>query len=428
MPNLAPVAGSGIPWGEEVLNIAKPAQPNRDWANRPATRNLLPIFDLIPKPVLLVDAESGQIVDCNQALTRLLSKNVESIMGSQLISLWPPEYALQQRETVQNALRDEAVTPLLDFALDSGRRLRAKASICGFFFQNHPLVMIALDDRTHPTSQQATPADASENCPERRRLENLRIIAGGIAHNFNNILMSILSYATLGRQKLGDADSETVDCFRKIEGAALRAGELSRRFLLAGIHTSGALREQQVNDLIHSLADPLRSLAGNRAEIRYKLSQDIPLLAVDKTRLSYVLTCVVQNAVEAIHSTVGLIQIRTFTSGFNDERRLEGFVTPSCPEGPCVVIEVSDNGIGIAPEHLQRIFEPFYSTKFVGRGLSLAEALGIVCSHKGAIQVVSHLRAGTLFRIYLPVLEDVRKSLFLSDIFQPPKQSANPGH
>lgn len=405
MPNLAPIAGSGVPWGEEVLHIATPSPQNREWANRPAARGIVPVFHLLPKPMLVVDAESGQILDCNPALARLLARDPEVILGGQLASLWPPERTPPQREALQRALRDDTHTPILEFALDSGRRLAVKVTACGFFLQNHPLLLLALDGYVEP-SFTVRPQVETFLRDERRRLENLRVIASGLAHNFNNILMSILSYAALGRQKFAGHEAG-LDCFRKIEEAAMRAGELSRRILVAGVRGPSDIHECSLNELVRSRLESLQTLAGEKVHINVKLGPDVPVLPLDQAKIAHVLTSLVQNAAEAIHTSVGLIQIRTFTSGYYDERRNEGFITPTIPVGPCVVIEVSDNGIGIAPEHLPRIFEPFYSTKFVGRGLSLAEALGAVCAHQGAIQVVSHLGAGTQFRIYLPVGEHV---------------------
>ncbi|NBV25310.1 MAG: PAS domain S-box protein [Proteobacteria bacterium] len=237
---------------------------------------------------------------------------------------------------------------------------------------------------------------------ETQKLESLGVLAGGIAHDFNNLLTSILGNASLARLDL-PPHSPADQSLERIETASLRAADLCKQMLAyAG---KGRLVVQPVNltRLVQETAHLLQVSISKRAVLKFDLAQNLPAVMVDASQLRQIVMNLVINASEAIGERSGIIALSTglvrADRGYLADTRLAG----DLPEGDYVFLEVSDTGCGMTPEIQARIFEPFYTTKFTGRGLGLAAVLGIVRGHRGALMVDSVPGKGSTFRLLLPV-------------------------
>ena len=230
------------------------------------------------------------------------------------------------------------------------------------------------------------------------------MLAGGIAHDFNNLLTGILGNAALAQTGLSP-DSPTHHCLREIETAALRAADLCRQMLAFSGKGRFVMEAVRLNALVEEMAQVLKASLSAKIDVQLSLNRDLPFIRADANQLRQVITNVILNAAEAIGDKNGIIAISTNLNSLTQAELAQAVGPVDLTEGQYIVMEIRDNGCGMSAETLKKIFDPFYSTKFVGRGLGLAAVLGIVRGHQGAIQVRSEDGHGTTFRVFLPPSE-----------------------
>ncbi len=236
-----------------------------------------------------------------------------------------------------------------------------------------------------------------------QKLESLGVLAGGIAHDFNNLLTAILGNADLALSTLAE-DAPARPMLREIEKAARRAAVLCRQMLAYSGQGRFVVRPIDLSRLVDELTGLLESSVSKGTALRIRLAPDLPPVEADVSQMRQVVVNLVVNASEAIGEKSGTIVV---TTGIAD-CRLEDLSNPdlgeSLPEGRYAYLEVSDDGCGMDRETIGRIFDPFFSTKFTGRGLGLPAVLGIVRGHRGTIRVDSESGRGTTVRVLLPAL------------------------
>ena len=240
-----------------------------------------------------------------------------------------------------------------------------------------------------------------ENLQQTQRLEALGVLAGGVAHDFNNLLTGILGNASLARERLPEGSS-LHELLRPIEKSAEHAAQLCQQMLGYAGRGGPPRGAVDVNRLIEDAADLVRLSASRKAALRSELAAGLPPVEADPGQLRQVLLNLVQNASEAFGAKGGTITVRTGGGSTTAEKAGPGQWSGGPPAGPHVWVEVADTGCGMDGPTLARVFDPFFSTKFTGRGLGLAAVRGIVEAHRGAIRVTSEPGQGTAFRVYLP--------------------------
>jgi PAS domain S-box-containing protein len=241
----------------------------------------------------------------------------------------------------------------------------------------------------------------SEQRHEVQKVESLAVLAGGLAHNFNNLLTTVLGYADLAEWQL-PAGSPLRAYMQNIGQAARRAAGLCQQLLA---YAGKVPLAQEVLDLVRLLRDSepaLRALLPVGAQLSVDLPPEMLLVAGDAGLLRQVLLNLVQNAAEALGELPGQITVRLASRHLGPDELAGLQVGSDRPPGEYAVLEVSDTGCGMDEATRARIFEPFFTTRFTGRGLGLAAVLGIVGAHKGAVDVVSAPGQGSTFRLFLP--------------------------
>jgi PAS domain S-box-containing protein len=229
-----------------------------------------------------------------------------------------------------------------------------------------------------------------------QKLESLELMAGGIAHDFNNLFQGLLGNLELARMDVSE-DSRAGICLQRMGEILARAARLSGEMLLYSGRSH--LRHEPLD--LRLLAS---QAAGGRAQL--DLDGDLPSLEGDPVQIGKLLAILVENAAEAGGSEAARLSLRRVDLGAGD--LAEGYWPEPGRPGPVVRIEVVDRGPGVPPEVMRRMFDPFYSTKAMGRGLGLPAALGILRGHQGRIQVISRPGQGTRVRVYFPVRESSR--------------------
>ncbi|MER3408843.1 MAG: hypothetical protein C4306_01780 [Thermoleophilia bacterium] len=232
-----------------------------------------------------------------------------------------------------------------------------------------------------------------ESLRQAQKMEAIGRLAGGIAHDFNNILLAIKAEAWLLSAQLAPEAKER-ELVQAIDDAAERASTLVRHLLAFSREQSWQRELLDPSAVVASLAEMLEPLIGEDVELELELDRDPGLVHMDRAQLEQVVMNLVVNARDAMPGggrvTVAVRPVRAFAEGGQAE-----------PAG-FVVIEVTDTGVGIAPEDQARIFEPFFTSKSDGSGLGLAIVHGIVTRMGGRIEVRSAPGSGATFSVYLP--------------------------
>jgi len=239
---------------------------------------------------------------------------------------------------------------------------------------------------------------------ERRKFESLTVMAAGIAHDFNNLLTAILGNAGIARAALA-AGGEAVQALEDIEAAARRAAGLVRQMLdFAGVGEPAQGR-CDLNAVAQEAAAIIRGTLGPELRLVLELASEPGIVRGEENALSRVVVNLLTNAREALAGGRGRVTIRTGTAELSAEQlAAEGWTPAGAVEpGRFGIVEVEDTGPGIRAETLGRIFDPFFSTKFAGRGLGLASVLGIVRRHGGGVRVRSTVGIGTCFTVAIPL-------------------------
>jgi len=234
------------------------------------------------------------------------------------------------------------------------------------------------------------------------KLESLGIMAGGVAHDYNNLLQTIMGNMELVRKNL-PPDSEP----EKLIDSALVAGKRAAHLtgLLLNYVGSGLISRMKLdlNGIIRESSDMLAIAATQDVSLEQLLSAELPPIMADEAQLQQVVLHLVANAAESIGKRPGFIRIATGSIDC-DQTALAASLIDAKPElGRFVFLDVSDNGCGMGEETVSRLFDPFYTTKCIGRGLGMSAVMGIVRKHGGAIFVKSKPGSGTTVRVLFPV-------------------------
>ena len=244
-----------------------------------------------------------------------------------------------------------------------------------------------------------------EQIEQSQRLESLGVLAGGIAHDFNNILMVILGCAELAQRQL-PASAPACESLAQINTAAHRATDLCRQMLAYAGKSTITMERVHLGELVEEMGHLLKSSVSKKALLNVHVAHHLPGVHADKSQLRQVIMNLIINASDAIGERSGVISVSVGATRCDDEYLRSTELHAELPPGLYLHLEVADTGCGMDAETRARMFEPFFSTKFPGRGLGLAAVLGIVRSHHGALKVYSEPGKGTTMKILLPALDE----------------------
>jgi PAS domain S-box-containing protein len=234
---------------------------------------------------------------------------------------------------------------------------------------------------------------------ETQKLESIGVLAGGIAHDFNNLLTGILGNMSLAMEQVPPGDP-----VRELLGRSLRsserAAELVRQLLAYAGKGRFIVEPIDLSALVRELSPLLMTSIPKPVRFELELAAELPLIEGDFVQIEQIVINLATNAAEAIGNRAGTVLIRT---GVRDVVAQNGELAP----GRYVYLEVRDDGCGMDKATQAQIFDPFFSTKFTGRGLGLAAVSGIVRGHCGAIHVTSEPGKGSTFEVLLPAASRV---------------------
>jgi len=315
-----------------------------------------------------------------------------------------------EREAVQTSL-DNAVKGIAPHDLDH-RIIRPDGEVLWV----HAQAEMVRDADGNPQTLLGTVIDITtrKEAEERRRelevriqrakkLEYLGALTSGIAHQFNNLLVGILGSASLAIEEV-PVDSPARKTIRTIEEAADRAADLVSMLLAYAGKGRFHVESVDLAATVRETAELLESAVSNRTILNFDLDESVPPVEADPAHVRRIIASLVANASDALGEDGGTISIATGSRTCGPEELEAPYLDYEPSAGLYSFIEVSDNGEGMDAETRERLFDPFFSTRFAGRGLGLAAVLGIVRRHKGAIKVCSEQGVGTRLTVLLPAI------------------------
>jgi two-component system, cell cycle sensor histidine kinase and response regulator CckA len=250
-------------------------------------------------------------------------------------------------------------------------------------------------------------AGVAEDVTERRaveasmqhtqKLESLGVLAGGIAHDFNNLLVGILGHAELAEQS--GASGEHV---RQIQAGAEHAADLCRQMLAYAGHGNYEVTRVDLRGVVSEIGGLIEASVAKGAALVRDFPEHLSPVQGDAVQLRQVLLNLVTNASDALDGRPGTIHLRLSEEDLEPEALRTSYLDDDLPGGRYVRLMVEDDGVGMTEETRAKLFDPFFSTKFTGRGLGLATLLGIARAHRAAIQVESEPGRGTRFSLLFP--------------------------
>jgi len=237
---------------------------------------------------------------------------------------------------------------------------------------------------------------------ESQKMEALGYLAAGVAHDFNNLLTVVIGNASLLLESLPENDLGS-SLLKSVISGGERAAELTRQLLAYAGKGRYYVERVQLSEVVMQSAKLVHLSFPVQVQLRLDLDKNLPLLLADPSQIQQIVKNLVINAAEAIGDAAGVVLVRTGMQTVTDPLLPDLFLDEKLTPGEYIFLEVSDNGLGMDKQTIQRIFDPFFSTKFLGRGLGLAAVLGIVRQHRGAVQIHSVPGRGSSFRVLLSV-------------------------
>lgn len=242
--------------------------------------------------------------------------------------------------------------------------------------------------------------ELEERISQAQKLESLGVLAGGIAHDLNNILTPVLGYSDLAGEMLPPG-SPAGPLLEQIASHARRAADLVMQILAYAGKGRFVVGPLDLSALVREAAGSLALGISDRVELRFQFASELPPIEADATQLRQVLANLASNAYESITER-GTITIRTFSTTIDPGTLWSTHRKQHLPGGAYVGLEVTDTGHGMAADVMAKIFDPFFTTKFTGRGLGLAVVQGIAHGHRGLLEAQSEPGRGSQFRLLLP--------------------------
>lgn len=346
---------------------------------------------------ILVQSLDQQILFWNKGAERLYGWKREEVLGKKADELLTHEDMIPQLQEAQNkvALQSNWSGELHQIGKDSKEIIVASRWTLVQNFRDTPKsILVVNTDITEKKKLEAQFLRA-------QRMESIGTLAGGIAHDLNNVLAPIMMAAQLLELKLTDEHSQ--EWLEIIENNAKRGADLVKQVVSFARGINGARTQIQIRHIISEIRQIVRETFPKSIEFTTDVSQELWMVLGDMTQLHQVFMNLAVNARDAMPNG-GSLRFSA-TNIFLDECYADSNIEAKV--GSYILVNVKDTGTGISPEILDRIFEPFFTTKELGKGtgLGLSTVIGIIQSHGGFVKVLSELGKGTEFKVYLPALE-----------------------
>jgi two-component system, cell cycle sensor histidine kinase and response regulator CckA len=344
--------------------------------------------------------DQGIILECNQGLSEMTGYSEAELIGMDGLLL----LAERSRNTVRQNILAGYERPYEVIGL---RKNGTEFPVClearNIPYKGKSVRTVEFRDISESRRAEEARKTLQDQLTQAQKMESVGRLAGGVAHDFNNMLSVILGHAELAMEQITPSHPLFAD-LREINNAANRSADLTRQLLAFARRQTVSPKVLDLNATVEGMLKMLRRLIGEDIDLAWLPARSLWPVKVDPSQIDQILANLCVNARDAI-AGIGMITIETGTIFFDNDycTRHPGFVP-----GEFVMLALSDNGCGMDEETLRNIFEPFFTTKGVGEGtgLGLATVYGIVKQNNGFINVYSEPAHGTTFKLYFPRAEE----------------------
>jgi two-component system cell cycle sensor histidine kinase/response regulator CckA len=359
-------------------------------SGREAELQLSRLFNTAPIAIAHID-RTGRVANANVAFLKLSSF---AKRGAPLTDLAAEPYRSAIMDSLRQAYRRGGLIPPVDIAL-AGEQSRTVqiffAPAASELGESAPTLIYAVETTEHRALE--------VQLAQSQKMQAIGQLAGGVAHDFNNVLTAIIGFSDLLLARHRPTDPAFADIMN-IKQNANRAANLVRQLLAFSRRQTMRPEILSLTDAISDLGNLLGRLLGEKVGLKVIHGRDVGLVKIDVNQFEQVVVNLAVNARDAMPSG-GTLTVRTANVTVDESRSISPDLMPP---GEYVLCEIEDTGVGMAPDVLEKIYEPFFSTKEVGKGtgLGLSTVYGIVKQTGGFIFCESEVGRGTKFRIYLP--------------------------
>ncbi|MBN1343085.1 MAG: PAS domain S-box protein [Phycisphaerae bacterium] len=354
--------------------------------------------------IYTVDIKTGRITSVNRAVEAILGYAVEEVVGVNI-----DNYLTERQRELSNAAGRQKLEGMphtryeIEVPAKDGHVVPMEINSWLLHEYGQPVAFQGVArDITQRKRAEAERQRLDVKIQQAQKMESLAVLAGGVAHDFNNLLTSVLANASF---LLGDVppDSPMREPLEIIEQSAHQASELTNQMLAYSGRGAFIIERVDLSRLVQDMKHLLKSIVPKGGRLAYDLADDVCAVEADPSQLRQVLMNLVINASEAISGGPGTITVSTGCLEADRSYLDRALLDPGdLPEGAYSYLEISDTGCGMGEDTMAKIFDPFFSKKFTGRGLGLAAVSGIVRGHRGTIAVTSQPGHGSTFRVLLP--------------------------
>ena len=340
--------------------------------------------------------DKGVIIDCNQGLSTITGYSVTELIGMNGLLL----IAEKSRSYVMDQITSGYEKPYEATGLrKSGEEFPMRLEARNVPYKGKIVRTVEFRDITEQKQIEINREKLQAELIQAQKMESVGRLAGGVAHDFNNMLGVILGYSELALESAGE-DNSINFALLEIQQAAQRSADLTRQLLAFARKQTIVPTVLDLNQTLESMLNMLRRLIGEDIDLAWLPGKNLGKVKIDPSQIDQILANLTVNARDAISDT-GKLTIETCAVTIDETYRSNHL---EAIPGEYVMLAVSDNGSGMSQETLSHLFEPFFTTKEMGKGtgLGLATVYGIVKQNSGIINVYSEPGQGTTFKIYLP--------------------------
>lgn len=368
---------------------------------RASEADLRTLFNSVTDAIFIHD-DQGHIEDVNKAMLAMYEVTREQALSFTIADYSAPGRQHEKLPGIFGRLGHGASRLLFEWKARrplTGVEFDVEIALQATHWKNRQMVVSVVRDITERKQAEQRQRELEEQLTQAQKMESVGRLAGGVAHDFNNMLAVILGHTGMALDRIDPAQPLFTD-LEQIQKAAERSADLTRQLLAFARKQATSPRLLNLNETIEGMLNMLRRLIGEDIVLTWTPCMDVGRIKMDPSQIDQALANLCVNARDAIGDT-GVVTIETGLSDFDKSYCLNHMgVSP----GRYVWLSVSDDGCGMDKETLDKAFEPFFTTKEMGKGtgLGLATVYGIVKQNDGFINVTSVPGQGTTFKLYFP--------------------------
>lgn len=362
----------------------------------------LTMFEQAPLGIALIDSQTGHIHEVNPKFAEITGKPKEEMLKIDWMKITHPDDIQEDLDNMAllNAGKITGFDMNKRYIRFDGSIVWVHMTITPIDWENqaHLRHLCMIEDITESKQVEAERVKLELKLQQAQKMESIGTLAGGIAHDFNNILSSIIGFTELALGSVEEG-TELEDDLQEVRMAGMRAKELVKQILSFARQSDETVKPIQVNALVNEVLKFIKSSIPATIQINEIINSDSFIMG-SPTQVHQILINLCTNASQAMETNGGILDV-----SLKDVTIDRTSAIPNLRHGEYIKINVTDTGMGISPQNIDTIFEPYFTTKAVGEGtgLGLAVVHGIVESYGGKITVESKENKGTSFSVYLPI-------------------------